>query len=108
MFDAFFEEDGRAVKVAAAPVMKTNADLEDAVVEASDRCGRVAPQQLERLVLFEELAGIELLDASKQSLGWRVRAACTGGLVRCAGGLPFRRARRLPGAATGLGRARIR
>jgi hypothetical protein len=89
-------------------MVETDADLKDAVVQAPDRCGRVAPQQLERLMLFEELAGVELLDASKESLGWRVRAACASRLVRCAGGLPFRRARRFPGAATGLGRARIR
>jgi len=67
--DPLFEERRRSVEVAIAPVMKTDADLEDAVVQASDRCARVAPQELERLVLLEELAGVELLDAVDQL--WR-------------------------------------
>lgn len=49
------------MKVAPPPVMETDADLEDAVIEAADRCVRVAPEQLERLMLFEELPGVELL-----------------------------------------------
>jgi hypothetical protein len=35
------------------------------------RCGGGTPQQLERLVLLEELAGVELLDAPEQRFGWR-------------------------------------
>src|SRR5437867_6495909 len=64
--DAFFEERGRAVEVAVAPVMKANTHLQDSVVQPADGCARVTPQELERLVLFEELAGIELRDASDQ------------------------------------------
>jgi hypothetical protein len=66
--DAFFEEHRRAMKVAAAPVVKPNADLEDAVIEAAHRCARVAPQELEGFVLLEELAGVELLDAAEKRL----------------------------------------
>ena len=58
--------DGRAVKIATAPVVKADTDLEDAVIEAAHGYGRVAPEQLERFVLLEELAAIELLDAFKQ------------------------------------------
>src|SRR5258705_5044273 len=60
--DPFLQQRRRTVVVAVAPVMKAHADLEDAVVEASDRRARVAPQKLERLVLLEEVAGVELLD----------------------------------------------
>ena len=54
------------MKVASAPVVKSDADLEDAVIEMTDRRGCVPPQELERFVLLEELAAIELLDAFKQ------------------------------------------
>jgi hypothetical protein len=64
--DAFFEEHGRAMKVAATPVVKPDADLEDAVVESAHRRSRVAPQELEGLVLLEKLAGVELLDATEE------------------------------------------
>jgi hypothetical protein len=96
------------MKVPAAPVVEADADLEDSVIETADRRARVAPQDLERLVLLEEFAGVELLDAVEQRSGRRVGAAGACGLVRCAARLPFRRARRFARAATGLGRARIR
>src|SRR4029079_14700965 len=48
--DSFFEQDARAMEVAVAPVMKADADLEDAVLERAVRRARVAPEQLERLV----------------------------------------------------------
>jgi hypothetical protein len=51
------------MEVPAAPVMKPDPDLQDPVVETAHRCARVAPQDLEGLVLLEELAGVELLDA---------------------------------------------
>jgi hypothetical protein len=106
--DAFFEKNGRAVKIAAAPVVKADTDLEDAVIEAADRSGRVAPQELERLVLLEEVARVELLDAAEERFGWRVGAAGPSRLVRGAGRLPLGRAGRFARAATGLGRARVR
>jgi hypothetical protein len=52
--------------------VEADAHLEDAVIEATHGCGRVAPEQLERFVLLEELAGIELLDAAEQRFGRRV------------------------------------
>jgi hypothetical protein len=91
--DALFEEHGRAMKVAATPMVEADADLEDAVIETAHWCGCVAPHQLERFVLFEELTRVELLDATKELVWRRVGAAGAGGLVRCAGRLPLRRAR---------------
>jgi hypothetical protein len=88
--------------------MEADADLEDAVIETAYGRVRVAPEQLERLMLLEELAGIELLDAVQERSGGRVGTAGACGLVRRAARLPFRRARRLARAATWLGRARIR
>ena len=52
------------MKVPAAPVMETDAYLQDPVIQTAHRRGRVTPEQLERLVLLEELAGVELLDAA--------------------------------------------
>ena len=54
------------MEIPVAPVMETDADLEDAVVEAADRRARVAPEELQRLVLLEECSGVELLDAADQ------------------------------------------
>ena len=88
--------------------METDADLKDAVIQMAYRSGRVPPQQLERLVLFEELPGVELLDTAKERLRCGVGAARARGLGWCVGRLPFGRARGLPRAATRLGRARIR
>jgi hypothetical protein len=53
-------------------VVQADPDLENAVIEAAHRRGRVAPEQLERLVLLEELACVELLDAVQQRLRWCV------------------------------------
>jgi hypothetical protein len=106
--DAFLEKDRGTVKVAAAPVVEADADLQDPVIQTAHRCGRVTPQQLERLVLLEELVRVELLDAAQKRFRRRLGAAGASGLVWCAGGLTFRRARGLTRAATGLGRARIR
>jgi hypothetical protein len=89
-------------------MMEADADLEDAVIETADRRARVPPQELERLVLLEELTGVELLDAVDERFWWRVGTARAVGFVRCAAGLSFWRARRFARAATRLGRARIR
>ena len=59
------------MEVAAAPVMETDADLKDAVIEVAYGRGRVPPQQLERFMLLEKLSGVELLDAAKERFGWR-------------------------------------
>jgi hypothetical protein len=60
------------MKVPAAPVVEADTHLEDAVIEAAHRSGRVAPEELERLVLLEELAGVELLDTAEERFGWWV------------------------------------
>jgi hypothetical protein len=80
------------VKVAATPVVEADPDLEDPVIETADRRGRVAPEQLERFVLLEELVGVELLDATQKRFWWGVCTAGAGWLVWCAGRLPLRRA----------------
>jgi hypothetical protein len=51
--------------------MEADADLQDAVVEAADRRARIAPQELERLVLVEDLPLVELLDPPGEP--WRRR-----------------------------------
>ena len=79
------------MKIPAAPVMEADADLQDPVIQAANRRVRVAPQQLQRLVLLEELAFVELLDAPQKLLWGRLRAAGTSGLVRCVGRLSLRR-----------------
>ena len=65
-FDALVEQDARAVEVAATPMVKAHADLKDAVIQAPVRRAGVAPEQLEGLVLLEELALVELLDALEE------------------------------------------
>ena len=54
------------MEVSVAPVMEADADLKDPVIQAAHRRAGVAPQELKCLVLFEELAGVELLDAVDQ------------------------------------------
>src|ERR1700716_3542716 len=106
--DPFLEESGCAVKGPVAPVMEADADLEDTVVQAADRRACIAPEELEGLVLFEELAGVELLETADQ-LGWRrVIAACARGLVDLTAGDALGRPRRLAVAATWSGRVRGR
>ena len=94
--------------ISVAPVVEADADLQDAVVEPADRCARSAPQGLEGLVLIEELAGIELLDAADQRRGRRFRAAGTGILVDLATNNALGWPCRLPLAASGLWRVRRR
>jgi hypothetical protein len=105
--DALFEEDRRAVVIALAPVMETDADLEDAVVELAvgRPCG--PPQELERLVLLEELAAVELRDALGQLRRRRIVAARAERLVDGPTRDSLGRARGLAVAATRC-RARIR
>ena len=65
-FDPLVDEHGCAVEVALLPVMETHADLQDPVVEPAVRSAGVAPEQLERLVLLEELPVIELFYALEE------------------------------------------
>ena len=73
--------------------MEAHSNLKDAVIEAAHGRGGVTPQELERLVLFEELARVELLDAAQKRVRRRIGTARLSGLLRCAGRLPLRRAR---------------
>jgi hypothetical protein len=57
--------------------MHADADLQNAFVQVADLTRRRAPQQLERLVLLEELARVELVDRLVE-LGGRWFGACSG------------------------------
>jgi hypothetical protein len=81
MLDALFEEHTRAVEVPAPPMMEADADLEDPVIQAAVGRSRSAPEELERLVLLEELAAVELLDRSHQLRRRRLVAARANWLV---------------------------
>jgi len=61
--------------VALAPVVKADADLEDALVEIADGVRLADPDALERFVLLEELLLIELFDPGQQRRRWRLIAA---------------------------------
>src|SRR5688572_9589895 len=98
--DPLLQERGGAMEVAVAPVVEADADLEDPVVQAAHRCASVAPEELERLVLVEELAGVELLDAADQLWRRRLVAARACGLKGLTAGDAFGRPRRLAVAAT--------
>ena len=56
----------RAVVIQPPQVMERDADLQDALVEIADVAALGAPEQLQRLVLLEELAAIELRDPFEQ------------------------------------------
>ena len=62
------EHVDRAVMVQAAQMMKGHSDLEDALIQVTDVASLRAPQPLQRLVLLEKLAAIELRDAIEQRL----------------------------------------
>jgi len=98
--DPLLQQRGRTVEVAIAPVVEADADLEDPVVEAAHRRARVPPQQLKRLVLIEELAGVELLDAADQFGQRRIVATRAYGLIDLTARDAFGRPRRLAVAAT--------
>jgi len=66
------------VEIAATPVMEPDADLEDAVVQTAYRRVGVPPEELERLVLREELARVELFDPSEELGRGRLGATSTG------------------------------
>src|SRR2546428_8073794 len=55
-----------AVMIQAAELIERDADLQDALVEIADVATLGAPEQLEGLVLLEEFAAIELLDAFEE------------------------------------------
>jgi hypothetical protein len=94
--------------VAVAPVMEADADLQDPVIEAADRSACLTPQRLEGLVLFEELAGVELLDAADEGFRRWIGASGTNVFVDGATGNALRRPSRLAIAASGLGWVRRR
>jgi hypothetical protein len=52
-------------------MVEADADLEDAVIQATVRRPRVAPEELEGLVLLEELPPIELFDPFEELRWWR-------------------------------------
>ena len=56
----------RSVVIQPPEMKERDADLQDALIQAPHLPPLGAPQQLERFVLLEELAAIELLDAFKQ------------------------------------------
>jgi len=84
-------------------VVEADADLQDAVVQIADRRTGIAPEELEGLVLLEELAGVELLDAMDE-LGrwWRVASGARVFVDRAAGD-SLGRPPVLAVAASGLG-----
>jgi hypothetical protein len=51
-------------------VLEAHADLQDPLVEVADRVGLLDPLELERLVLLEEVAAVELLDGLPEAR-WR-------------------------------------
>ena len=88
------------MEIAVAPVVKTHADLEDAVIERAIGRAGVAPEQLKGLVLLEELATIELFDARDERGCRRLVTAGARRLVDGAAGYALRSARGLAVAAT--------
>jgi len=75
--DPLAEQRASPVAVPRAPVVAAHADLENAAVEVAQRTALRAPQQLERLVLLEEPAAVELGDRREQ-LRRRRRVAADG------------------------------
>ena len=58
------------VIIAPLKMVESHADLENALIQPSYRTSLAAPKQFERLVLFEILSTIELLN-SLAELRWR-------------------------------------
>src|SRR5688572_3142122 len=106
--DPLLQQRGGAVEVAVAPMVEADTDLKDPVIKVAHRCAGVAPEKLERLVLIEELAGVELLDAADQLGRRRLVASRPYGLVDLTAGDAFGRPRRLAVAATRPWRAQGR
>ena len=92
------------MEVAVPPVMEADADLKDPVIQGTYGCAGISPQQLDRLVLVEELAGVELLDAVDQLGGRRLVTSGSNGFVDLTAGDALWRPRRLSVAATASGR----
>jgi hypothetical protein len=61
--------------VQAAQMMEGDADLQNALVQIAYVASFGAPEELERFVLLEELASIELRDAFEQRRRWWFFAA---------------------------------
>jgi hypothetical protein len=80
-------------------VVQADADLQDAVVQRPVGRAGGAPQEFERLVLLEELARVELLDAATELARRRLVATRADGLVDRAAGDAFRWPRGLAVAA---------
>ena len=93
--ETLLQQNAGAVEVAASPVMEPDPDLQDAVIEVADRRLGRAPEELQRLVLVEELARVELFDGPQKLGRRRLVTPCTGGPAGDAGG-------RALGAACGL------
>lgn len=60
--------------VPLAPVVETNAHLEDALVQVANGIGLGDPDALERFMLFEKLLPVEFLDARQQGPRRRILA----------------------------------
>src|SRR5439155_23425734 len=106
--DPLLQQDAGAVEVPTTEVMESNADLENAVVEIADRCAGAAPQRLQRLVLLEVLAMLELLDRMEQLLRRRFITASAERFLDETAGHSFRRASPLALAASGFRHRRRR
>jgi hypothetical protein len=100
--DTLVEQRRRAVEVPLPPMVEADADLQDPVVEPAVGRTRRAPQELEGLVLLEEFALVELLDAGAELGRQWLAAACAdrfddraaGDALRPAGRLSFAAIRR--------------
>ena len=94
-------------------MMQADPDLQDPVIELARGAVRVAPEELERLVLLEVLARVELLDAVDQLGRRRVVAIADGPVGRWSLGSALRLAlasegRGIPRLGITRGRARSR
>jgi hypothetical protein len=72
--DAAPPQSSGARGVAAPQVLEADADLQDPLVEVADGVALGEPLLLERLVLLEELAAVELLDSAPQARRRRLGA----------------------------------
>lgn len=91
--DAVVELHRRSVEVSVFEQMvHAHADLEDALVEIAKLAWGRSPQQLQRFVLLEELARVELVDRLQQLRWGRFRAPEVeiGALEAFQGGCQFR------------------
>lgn len=68
--------------VPSGPVVETDADLQDAVIERTYGSVGRSPEDLERLVLLEEATLVQLLDALEELRRRRLVAARAGRFAR--------------------------